>query len=104
MCNQSLQKVLMRSKKCFFLKNSIWVSKNAEFHVDFESVEKVLKKCTKKRDGNMPFLTFTHVRQTCFAYIFLVHFLQLFQRIRFQSVHWPQVVPGRSVYLTAVCT
>jgi hypothetical protein len=24
------------------------VSKNAEFHADFESVEKVVKKCTKK--------------------------------------------------------
>ncbi len=23
--------------------------KNAEFHADFESVEKVLKKCTKKK-------------------------------------------------------
>ncbi len=27
----------------------IWVSKNAEFHTDFESVENVLKKCTKKK-------------------------------------------------------
>jgi hypothetical protein len=25
------------------------VSKNAEFHADFESVEKVVKKCTKKK-------------------------------------------------------
>ncbi len=25
------------------------MSKNAEFHADFESVEKVVKKCTKKR-------------------------------------------------------
>ncbi len=34
---QSLKKVL------------IWkVSKNAEFHADFESVEKVLEKCTQK--------------------------------------------------------
>ncbi len=38
----------MRAKKFFFFKNSIWVSKNAEFHADFESVEKGLKKCTKK--------------------------------------------------------
>jgi hypothetical protein len=31
------------------------------------------------------FLTFTHVRQTCFAFnFFLLHFLQLFQRIRNQ--------------------
>ena len=33
----------------------------------------------------MPFFTFTHVRQTCFDYnFFLVHFLQIFQRIRNQ--------------------
>jgi hypothetical protein len=25
------------------------VSKNVEFHADFESVEKVLKKCTQKK-------------------------------------------------------
>jgi hypothetical protein len=36
--------VLKRAKKIFSLKNSIWVSKNAEFYADFESVEKVLKK------------------------------------------------------------
>jgi hypothetical protein len=41
-CNQSVQKVLI-------FKNSIWVSKNAGFHADFESVEKVLKKCTQKK-------------------------------------------------------
>ncbi len=35
-------------KKNFFEK-SIKVSKNAEFHADFESVEKVGKKCTKKK-------------------------------------------------------
>jgi hypothetical protein len=37
------------SKKKFLLKNSIWVSKNAEFHADFESVEKVLKNAPKKK-------------------------------------------------------
>ncbi len=41
--------------------------KNAEFHADFESVKKIISKnvteiCT--------FFTFTHVRQTCFAYNF----------------------------------
>jgi hypothetical protein len=46
-CNQSLEKVLIRAKKILF-KNSIWLSKNADFPADFESVEKVLKKCTKK--------------------------------------------------------
>ncbi len=46
--NQSVQKVVIREKKILD-KNSIWVSKNAEFHADFESVEKVLKKCTQKK-------------------------------------------------------
>jgi hypothetical protein len=37
--------------------------KNAEFHTDYESVEKVLKNLTKKsyyekRGGNMPFFHF----------------------------------------------
>jgi hypothetical protein len=40
--------VLIRAKKILF-KNSIWVSKNAESHADFESIEKVLKKCTQKK-------------------------------------------------------
>ncbi len=58
--------------------------KNAEFHTDFESVEKGLKKCTKKVISKnvseiCTFFTFTHVRQTCFAYnFFLVHFLTTF--------------------------
>jgi hypothetical protein len=35
------------TKKIFFFK-SIKVSKNSEFHADFESVEKVVNKCTQK--------------------------------------------------------
>jgi hypothetical protein len=35
------------SKKNFFSKNSKWVSKNAEFDADFESIEKVLKNAPK---------------------------------------------------------
>jgi hypothetical protein len=42
------KKVLIRATKKNFFKNSIWVSKNAEFHAYFESVKKGLKKCTKK--------------------------------------------------------
>ncbi len=62
-CNQSVQQVLIRAKQCFLLKNSIWVSKNTEFHADFESVENFLKKCTQKSylqkcDGNMHFFHF----------------------------------------------
>ncbi len=37
------------TKKNFFCKKSKKVSKNAEFHADFESVEKVVKKWTKKK-------------------------------------------------------
>jgi hypothetical protein len=35
-------------KEKVLLKNSILVSKNAEFHADFESVEKVLQKLHQK--------------------------------------------------------
>jgi hypothetical protein len=38
-----------RAPKIFFSKNPIWVSKNPEFHADFESVEKDLKKCTENK-------------------------------------------------------
>jgi hypothetical protein len=62
------------------MKNSKKLSKNAEFHADFESVEKVLKKCTKTK---LLAKTFTHFRQTCFASNFFWWiFSQLFQRIR----------------------
>jgi hypothetical protein len=43
----SLKKILIWPKIFFFFKSKK-VSKNAEFHADFESVEKVVKKCTKK--------------------------------------------------------
>ncbi len=45
------------------LKNSIWVSKNAEFHADFKSVERFFEKMNpkksyqQKRDGNMHFFS-----------------------------------------------
>ncbi len=45
---QSLKKVLIWPKKKIFLKKSKKVPKNAEFHADFESVEKVVKKAHKK--------------------------------------------------------
>jgi hypothetical protein len=68
------------------------VSKNAEFHADFESVvlksfEKMHTKkvMSKNVTEKCTFFTFTHVRQTCFAYnFFFVHFFQLFQWIRNQ--------------------
>jgi hypothetical protein len=46
---QSLKKVLIWPKNFYFLKKSKKVSQNAEFHADFESVETVVKKCTKKK-------------------------------------------------------
>jgi hypothetical protein len=45
---QSLKKVLIRPKK-FFSNKSKMVSKNAEVHADFISVEKCCKKFTKKK-------------------------------------------------------
>jgi hypothetical protein len=44
---QSFQKVLIYQKKCFFFIKK-YIS-NAEFHADFESVEKVVKKWTHKK-------------------------------------------------------
>jgi hypothetical protein len=38
-----------RSKKIVSSKIQLWLSKNAEFHADFKSVEKVLQKCTEKK-------------------------------------------------------
>ncbi len=58
--------------------------KNAEFHADFKSDEKVLKNCTKKVISKIvmeicTFSTFSHVRQICCAYdFFLVHLLKTF--------------------------
>jgi hypothetical protein len=80
-CSQSLKKVLIWPLQNFFLKKSKKVSKNAEFHADFKSVEKVLKKCTKKKLLAKTWRknAFTHVCQTCFAYnFFLVHFFTTF--------------------------
>ncbi len=69
-----------------FLKKSGKVSKNAEFHTDFKTVEKVFKKFTKKSYLQMTkictFSTFTLVHRTCFAYnFFWCIFVKLYQRI-----------------------
>ncbi len=66
------------------MKKSKKVSKNAEFHADFESVEKVVKKCNNKKVisktsfANMikseKSTYFRHV----FANNFLVHFFKTF--------------------------
>ncbi len=49
---QSFKKVLIWPKiilKIIFYKNKKIYQKNAEFHADFKSIEKVLKKSTKKK-------------------------------------------------------
>ncbi len=46
--HQSLQKVLIWQKKILGDKKSKRYKENAEFYADFESVEKVVKKSTKK--------------------------------------------------------
>jgi hypothetical protein len=45
---QILKKVQIWPEIFFFFKSKK-VLKNAEFHADFESVEKVVKKCTNKK-------------------------------------------------------
>ncbi len=45
---QSLKKVLIWPLKKTFWKKSKKMSKNAEFHADYESVEKVVKNAPKK--------------------------------------------------------
>ncbi len=45
-CNQSLQEVLIGEKKNY--SKIHYGIKKSEFHADFESVEKALKKCTQK--------------------------------------------------------
>jgi hypothetical protein len=47
-CIQSLEKMQIRAKT-FFLKKSILVSKNAEFHADFKSFEKSFKEIDRKK-------------------------------------------------------
>jgi hypothetical protein len=47
---QSLKKVVTKmTYKKIFWKKSKKVSKNAEFHADFESIEKVVNKYTKQK-------------------------------------------------------
>jgi hypothetical protein len=67
------------------------VSKNADFHADFESVEKVLKKCFKKkllaktwRKNAIFSLLLMFVKLVLLITFFGCIFSQLFQRIRSQ--------------------
>jgi hypothetical protein len=80
----------MTPKKIFWQKSKT-ISKNAEFHADFESVEKVVKKCTKKNlqakkvwrtwvKVEKVHISVTYLLITFFGFIFSI----LFQRIRNQ--------------------
>jgi hypothetical protein len=70
------EKSTIMTLEIFFLKISRKASKNAEFHADFESVDNFFEKTHKKKVicKNVmeicTFFTFTHVRQSCFAYNF----------------------------------
>ncbi len=88
---QSLKKVLLWHKKNFFWKKSKKISKNPEFQANFESVEKVVKKCTKKKlQTKQVWRTWVKVKKVHFSVTFLLItffwyiFSKLFQRIRNQ--------------------
>jgi hypothetical protein len=90
-CSQSSKKVLIWPKNFFFVTKSKKVSNNAEFHADFESVEKVLKKCAKKkllaktwRKNALFSLLLMFVKLVLLITFFWCIFSQLFQRIRNQ--------------------
>ncbi len=74
--HSKFRKSANKSKKNL-VKHSIWVSKNAEFHADFESVKRFVKNAPKKIISKnvteiCTFFTFTHVRQTCFTFNFFL--------------------------------
>jgi hypothetical protein len=78
-CIQSLEKMKKRAKNIFFKKIQYGHQKTQNFTL----ISNPLKKFEKNEEKNMTeictFSTFTHVRQTCFAYnFFLVHFLKTF--------------------------
>jgi hypothetical protein len=88
--------MLIRAKK-FVFKNSIWVQKNAEFHADFESVEKSLKKCTRKK-----FFAKTHRKYALFSLLlmfvklvllitFLLHFLTILHQKKVLCKNAPEI-------------
>jgi hypothetical protein len=66
------------TKKFFFVLIKKIV-KNAGFHADFKSVEKVVKKCTKKVLSKTSLMNMSKSENSAF---FCVHFFKLFQRFR----------------------
>jgi hypothetical protein len=88
-CNQIVQKVVIRAKKNFIKKFNMGIKKrriSRWFWIRWKSFEKMyLKKVISKNVTEIgTFFTFTHVCQTCFACNLLCILLQLFQRIRNQ--------------------
>ena len=74
----------------FFLQKTKKVSKNAEFHADFESVKKVVKKCKKRVKSKTSLTNMSKSEKVHFSVTFLLityfwkNFSTLFQRIRNQ--------------------
>ncbi len=85
-----LTKSANKSKKVFLIKKIQYMcQKTQNFTLISNPFKKFWNNAPKKiilaNDGNMHFFTFTHVRQTCFAYNFFgAFFNNLFQRIRSQ--------------------
>jgi hypothetical protein len=84
-CNQSLKKGLIWPKKKFFFEKIKKCVKKRRisrcFRIRWKSFKKMYQKkvISKNVTEKCTFFTFTHVRQTCFAYnFFLVHFLTTF--------------------------
>ncbi len=74
---QSLKKVLIRPK-IFSWKKSKKVSKNAEFHTAFESVEKAVKKWTKKVIGKTSLTNMSKSEKSAyFRHVFANNFFKM---------------------------
>ncbi len=89
-CNQSVQKVLIKEKNVIMKKFNLGIKKrriSRWFRIRWKSFEKMHPKkvISKNVTEICTFFTFTYVRQTCFACnFFWCIFLQVFQRIRNQ--------------------
>jgi hypothetical protein len=73
------EKVLIWPKKKFEKKIKIKILKNAEFHTDFKSVEKVLEKCTKKVIRKTSFTNISKSGKSAyFCHVFANYFFYIF--------------------------
>ncbi len=71
---QSLQKVLVWPQKFFLAKIQKIYKKNAKFHADFESVEKVVKNAPKKWQAKQVWRTWVKVKKCIFCHVFANNF------------------------------